>query len=854
MRQYREIKEKHPGTILLFRVGDFYETFGEDAILASKILGIVLTKRANGKASHVELAGFPHHSLDVYLPKLVRNGYRVAVCDQLEDPKKAKTIVKRGVTDMITPGIALHDQVIESKKNNFLCAAFVLDNQVGISYIDFSTGEFQLTQGAIEPMVSLIHGLSPAEILVAKGQKTEIQQKLNSNYYLYELEDWFFEIDFAKDQIFNHYQVKNLKGLGIENHELAIISSGAILHYLKETKHNNLGHLNVLSRLDFENCLWLDQFTVRNLELVQSAQPDGKSLLDVLDLCTNPMGSRLLRKWLLRPLIDPEEISQRHDVVSLFYEESKFEKNIGNILQNIGDLERMSTKLTLGKIGPRELNQMAQSIHEVEKIKEELTDRKVFRTFPFEIKDILACAKQINSTISEAAPALTHKGDIFKPHINSELDEQRDIRKNGKQHLVNIQQKAINATGISSLKIGFNNVFGYFLEVTNAHKNKVPEHWIRKQTLTNAERYITEELKEYEQKILFAEDRIVALEKEMYDQFLQKLQPFVPFVQKVSLALAQIDCLRGFGKLAFEQQYCRPKFSEKKSMNFQKLRHPVIETQLPSNEPFIPNDLFLDNDQQQIIVLTGPNMSGKSAILRQTALAVIMAQMGGFIPADAAEIGIVDKIFTRVGASDNISKGESTFMVEMLETSSILNNLSANSLVLLDEIGRGTSTYDGISLAWSIAEFLNHCREKPKVLFATHYHELNQLEKNNNGIVNYHISSKQIDGQVVFLRKLTKGSSNSSFGIHVAAMAGMPKNVLQRAQEILLDLETERDKNPKRKAPPNKAPQTNQIELFENKNKIWKSLEEELSRVDTNTLTPIEALLKLNELKILIKK
>ncbi|PDH52840.1 MAG: DNA mismatch repair protein MutS [Bacteroidetes bacterium MED-G17] len=854
MRQYREIKEKYPNTILLFRVGDFYETFGKDAIIASEVLGIVLTKRANGKASHVELAGFPHHSLDVYLPKLVKNGYRVAVCDQLEDPKKTKTIVKRGVTDMLTPGVATHDQVIDAKKNNYLCSLYQVDKQLGLGFVDFSTGEFQITQGQLDTIVTLLHAINPAEILVSKKQQNSINELLKEKYYLYAIEDWFFDTDFAKDKIFHHYKVNNLKGFGIEDLDLALLPAGAILHYFQETHQEHVGHLHALSRLNYDDVLWLDQFTVRNLELIDSAHPDGLSLLDILDKCSNPMGSRLLKKWLLRPLVDLNEIQKRQKIVSLFFSKQEFESQTSSLLRNIGDLERMAAKLALRKIGPRELKQMAQSINHVVELESICTKELSAASFPLRSEKTIKLVKEIETYLVEEPPALSTKGDLIQDGIDEKLDQFRDIRKNGKEHLINIQQKAIEETGIISLKIGFNNVFGYYLEVTNVHKDKVPSKWIRKQTLTNAERYITEELKQYEQKILNAEEHILDLEKKIYDAFIERIQSYVPIVQNLCFYLAQLDCLRSFGHLAFTNKYTCPKLKKSQSLSFKKLRHPVIETQLPSNESYIPNDLHLNKENQQIIVLTGPNMSGKSAILRQTALAVIMAQIGCFVPANEAEIGIVDKIFTRVGASDNISQGESTFMVEMLETSSILNNLSSDSLILLDEIGRGTSTYDGISLAWSIAEYLHQCAEKPKVLFATHYHELNQLEKKHTGIVNFHISSKEMQSQVVFLRKLTRGASNSSFGIHVAAMAGMPNSVLQRAQALLNELENERGKNQLLGLTSksfDKAIQ--QIPLFENQNKEWKALAKQLSLIDTNTITPIEALLKLNELKSIIK-
>lgn len=854
MRQYAQIKAKYPGALLLFRVGDFYETFGEDAITASRILGITLTKRGNGSATEIELAGFPHHSLDTYLPKLVRAGQRVAICDQLEDPKSTKTIVKRGVTELVTPGVAYSEKVIESKRNNYLAAIHHEKGKFGLAFLDISTGEFLLAEGLADYADKLLQSLMPSEILLNKNFKNDFEEIFGDSFYTYALDDWIYGEDFAREKLTGHFKTKNLKGFGVEELNLAIIAGGACLHYLSETHHNELQHISSLGRMDQGEHVWLDRFTIRNLELVRPSQEGGICLLDVMDRSITPMGSRLMRKWVLLPLRDLNEISRRHGVVEFFNQETLLNDTLEASLRTAGDLERLVSKIALGRVNPRELLQLKKSLNSLKDLKKELGGVKE-STLVAMGEQINLCeklAERIESELEEEAPVQLSKGNVIRKGVSKELDELREIAYSGKDYLANLQKRESERTGIPSLKISFNNVFGYYLEVTNAHKDKVPSEWIRKQTLVNAERYITEELKTYEEKILGAEDRIKDLEQKFYLDLVGFTAQYIPSIQLDAKILSQLDCLLAFSKNALEHNYVKPEMDPGRELSLMECRHPVIEQMLKSGEAYIPNDIFLNSGSQQIIILTGPNMSGKSAILRQTALAVLMAQMGSFVAAKKAVIGWVDKIFTRVGASDNISSGESTFMVEMMETASILNNLSERSLILLDEIGRGTSTYDGVSLAWSIAEYLNQHENKPKTLFATHYHELNELEAKSEGVLNYHISVKESDGNVLFLRKMKPGGSEHSFGIHVARMAGVPSKVLSRANSILQQLEHDRaqisGKDTMKKLP------AMQLQMFQMEDPKLKELVERLQAVDVNTLTPIEALMKLNEVKQMLEE
>ncbi|MCG9879939.1 MAG: DNA mismatch repair protein MutS [Bacteroidia bacterium] len=855
MKQYLDIKGKYPGAILLFRVGDFYETFGEDAVKTAQILGIVLTKRANGAASHIELAGFPHHSLDTYLPKLVRAGQRVAICDQLEDPKLTKKIVKRGVTELITPGVSYNDKILDNRSNNYLAAVFLQDEKGGIAFLDISTGEFMVTEGPIAYLDKLLQSFKPSETLVSKKQLPQFKQLFGEKLYTYSLDEWNFQYTFANDKLLAHFQTQSLKGFGIQDLQLGIISAGVCLHYLSETHHHQVGHILSISRINEEKYVWLDRFTIRNLELLYSSNENGVPLIQVLDQTVTPMGARLLKRWLVMPLKDLVLIQERLTVVEQAKQQKPLRKKMRETLAQVGDLERLISKLAMRRIGPRELMQLNRSLKLMPQIQQLLTDSN-HPTMDSLAKQIHLChwvVEKLDATLNPEPPVLANKGNVIKEGVNPELDELRKIAFGGKDYLLQLQKKEQERTGIPSLKIAYNNVFGYYLEVTHVHKDKVPADWMRKQTLTNAERYITEELKKYEDQILGAEEKISAIEESLYNELVTSLADQITPIQSNAQLIGKIDCLFSFAQLAETNNYCKPQLEMGFELKLKDARHPVIEKQLPLGEPYISNDVFLDKDTQQIIILTGPNMSGKSAILRQTALCVLMAQMGCFVPAKEAFIGIVDKIFTRVGASDNLSSGESTFMVEMTETASILNNLSPNSLILLDEIGRGTSTYDGISLAWAITEYLNQHPYKPKTLFATHYHELNELEQEGNGIKNFHVNVKEQDNKVIFLRKLKPGGSEHSFGIHVARMAGIPKTVLTRSDVLLKELEKGREQMNGKEIGKVKA-NAIQLSMFQLNDPVLIAIKEQLEYLDLNTLSPIEALLKLNELKKLFEQ
>jgi DNA mismatch repair protein MutS len=851
-KQYNQIKAKYPGAMLLFRVGDFYETFGEDAIKASKILGIVLTKRNNGGANE-ELAGFPHHSLDTYLPKLVRAGQRVAICDQLEDPSQAKGIVKRGVTELVTPGVSYNDNVLDIKHNNYLASVhFASEDYLGVAFLDISTGEFFTTEGSLAYIDKLIQGFSPAEILYCKKYKSKFELLFGDKYNTYTFDDWAYTFDFAENLLINHFKVNTLKGFGIENLKEGITASGVILQYLADTEHRDIGHVSSLTRLDEEKYVWLDRFTIRNLELVFAQFEGGVPLIDILDHTHTPMGARLLRKWMVLPLKELKPIQERLDTVELFLSEDDLMPSLIQILKPIGDLERLVSKVAVRRINPRELVQLKRALLQISPIKELLkkTENPVLEKYINQLNDCNFLIEKISKELRDDAPSLSNQGGMICTGVNEELDELHKIAFSGKDYLLDLQSREASRTSIPSLKIAFNKVFGYYLEVSNAHKDKVPNEWIRKQTLVNAERYITEELKIYEEKILTAESKIFEIEFRIFNDLVLTATEFVAQIQTNARVISTIDALLSFAYVAKKNNYNKPIITENKVIDIKEGRHPVIEQQLPLGESFVPNDLFLDDAQQQIIIITGPNMAGKSALLRQTALIVLMAQIGSFVPAEAAELGIVDKIFTRVGASDNLSRGESTFMVEMTETASILNNLSDRSLVIMDEIGRGTSTYDGVSIAWSIAEYLhNHSKFKPRTLFATHYHELNQLSEDFKRIKNFNVSVKELNGKVVFLRKLKQGGSEHSFGIHVAQIAGMPQSVVLRANEILHHLEKDQIKE-KNKEKIKEAPKNNfQLSFFDPVDPAGEEIKSKLKELDVNTLSPIEALLKINELK-----
>ncbi len=851
MRQYAQIKAKYPGALVLFRVGDFYETFNEDAVNASKVLDIVLTKRANGKASHVELAGFPHHALDNYLPKLVRAGYRVAICDQLEDPSKAKKLVKRGVTELVTPGVTLNDKVLESRTSNYLACIANDKKEYGICFLDISTGEFLVAEGNHDTLQKLLRSMNPTEVVYSRALDKGLREQLETVYHTYNLDEWIISYDFGYDRLIQQFDAKSLKGFGVENMQLGIAAAGAALYYLEQTHHTDLGHISGIGRLDDSQYVWMDPFTMRNLEILFSNHPDGKSLLNVLDCTQTPMGGRLLKRWLSLPLKDKHALERRLDIVQLGVEDSEKRSETRNLLNGIGDLERLVSKISSFRVNPRELKILQHSIKAIQEISALLgtLKNKALQQVLQQLHPLDKLHDRLESEIKEEPPLLVAKGDVFKSGVDKRLDEIRDLAFSGKDRLAAMQQRETESTGIPSLKIGFNNVFGYYIEVTNAHKDKVPDEWIRKQTLVNAERYITEELKEYEQKILTAEDQLQEIERKMYESLLADLQEFIPVLQTNARALASLDCLFSFAEVSAEQKYCRPELDDSKTLALKDGRHPVIEQELPRGEDYIPNDVLLNDSDHQLIILTGPNMSGKSALLRQTALAVVMAQIGCFVAAQHAQIGMVDKIYTRVGASDNISQGESTFMVEMTETASILNNLSDRSLILLDEIGRGTSTFDGVSLAWSIAEFLASHETHPKTLFATHYHELNELEEKSEHVVNYHVTTKEVGKKVIFLRKLKKGGSEHSFGLHVARMAGVPSKVVRRAEKILEQLEAKRSDISGREGLKKMRQTDVQLNMFDISDPQLKELRDEMLKLDTNSMTPIEALLKLNELK-----
>ena len=849
MKQYNAIKVKYPDALLLFRVGDFYETFGQDAIKTAKILGIILTKRGAGSSSETELAGFPHHSLNTYLPKLVKAGLRVAICDQLEDPKLTKTIVKRGVTELITPGLAIIDEVLSPKTNNFL-AAISLGKRIGISFLDVSTGEFLISQGTVDEVDKLLQNFNPSEILVSKQKKQDFSSKFSYPYQLFYLEDWVFQHDFAKESICSHFKTKNLKGFGIENLNDGVIAAGAIMHYLSETQHQKINHISSIKRIPKEDYVWMDRFTTRNLELFNSNNLNAVTLIDVIDKTISPMGGRLLKRWLALPLKDLKEINSRQEVVEFFIQDLNSLNQIQHHIKLIGDIERLISKVATFKISPREVIQLKNSLEAIIPIKslaEKSTNTSV-KEIGVNLSNCDKLRDRIKETLLEEAPVNILKGNSISSEYSKELKELRNIAFSGKEVLDQMLVRESEATGITSLKIASNNVFGYYIEVRNTHKDKVPEHWIRKQTLVSAERYITEELKEYESKILGAEEKIMTLEIQIFNDLVQWMGGFIKEVQNNSFLIAKLDCLSGFSQLSIENDYCKPIIDDSHDLDIKDGRHPVIEKQLKAHESYISNDVFLDADKQQIIMITGPNMSGKSAILRQTAIIVLMAQMGSFVPAKFVRMGWFDKIFTRVGASDNISMGESTFMVEMNETASILNNISSRSLILLDEIGRGTSTYDGISIAWAISEFLHDNVSKPKTLFATHYHELNEMTSSFKRIKNFNVSVKEEKNDVLFLRKLVPGGSEHSFGIHVAKMAGMPSKVLNKAHQILKKLEKSHS-NEELTGKVKSIKDDIQLQFFNLDNPVLEELKDEISKIDINSLTPVEALLKLSELK-----
>jgi DNA mismatch repair protein MutS len=856
MKQYNAIKKRYPDAMLLFRVGDFYETFGEDAKKAAGVLGITLTKRGAGSETETALAGFPHHSLNTYLPKLVKAGMRVAICDQLEDPKMTKTIVKRGVTELITPGVSLNDEVLQTKTNNFLAAVNFNKKQLGISFLDVSTGEYLVAQGNAEYIDKLLQNFSPSEVLVQKQHKQQFLELFENRYYTFYLDDWVFQSEYANETLQNHFEVKNLKGFGIQDLKNGIIAAGAVMYYLSETQHNQLKHIQSISRIAEDNYVWMDRFTVRNLELYNPNSINAVTLLDVIDKTISPMGGRLLKRWLALPLKNIDDIKNRHELVKFFIDSDAFSQTVTYQLKQISDLERLISKVATGKASPREIVLLKDSLKAILPIKTsaEKSKNKTVKELGDQLHSCTELITKINETLFDDSPVNINKGNAIATGVHQELDDLRAISSTGKQYLDEMLARETERTGISSLKISFNNVFGYYIEVRNTHKDKVPEEWIRKQTLVNAERYITEELKEYETKILGAEEKIQKLEQEIFSKLLQYIIQFVQIVQENAKIIAKIDCLLSFSVLAIDNNYVRPMMDESTDLEIKNGRHPVIEKQLPIDQTYIANDVVLNRNQQQIIMITGPNMSGKSAILRQTALIVLLAQMGSYVPAQNAKIGIVDKIFTRVGASDNISMGESTFMVEMNETASILNNLSDRSLVLLDEIGRGTSTYDGISIAWAISEFLHEHPSKAKTLFATHYHELNEMTATFERIKNFNVSVKELEDSIIFLRKLISGGSNHSFGIHVAKLAGMPNMVIHRANKILAQLE----KNNKNSEVKDVLKQTQheemQLSFFQLDDPLLENIKEEILATNIDTLTPIEALMKLNEIKRMLMK
>ena len=847
MKQYNQIKAKYPDAILLFRVGDFYETFGQDAVRAAKILGILLTKRGAGSTSETELAGFPHHSLHTYLPKLVRAGQRVAICDQLEDPKLTKKIVKRGVTELVTPGVTLTDGVLDEKSNNFLGALFMHNNTLGFAYLDISTGEFQWAEGTTAQISTLLQQLEVKELLVSKPQRKAITSLLGEGLPFFVLEDWLFQNEYASEKLMQHFGVKTLKGFGFEGADLGMISSGAVLHYLLETEHAQLGHLVQIKRHNPLQQVWMDQFTIRNLELIAPNAPDAITLLEVIDNSATAMGGRLLRRWITGPLTDTKNINNRLDGVNYFIENPNVHAEVQSCLKQISDIERLVAKIATGRINPREVNALKDTLVQIATVTKLLDGAMPIAPMLENIHDSSSLQTHISQWLDVDAPTQLGKGVTIATGVSKDLDELRALAQGGRNTLDAMLARETELTGIPSLKIAFNNVFGYYIEVRNLHKDKVPEEWVRKQTLVNAERYITEELKTYETKILGAEERIATLELQLFQELVQYLMPHIQPLQITAYSIAQLDVLNGFATLASKQNYCRPEFVSNASLEIVAGRHPVIEQQLPLESPYIPNDVYLDNDEQQIIMITGPNMSGKSAILRQTALIVLLAQMGSYVPAAEVRLGVVDKLFTRVGASDNISRGESTFMVEMHETAAIMNNLSERSLILLDEIGRGTSTYDGISIAWALAEYVHEHSTRPKTLFATHYHELNEMSEQFERIKNYNVSVQETSDDVLFLRKLVPGGSAHSFGIHVAKMAGMPKWILSRSKQMLQQLEAMRHATENGEAPV-------QLSMFQLDDPLLEDLRKQILALDINELTPVEALMQLNELKRKLSK
>ena len=852
MKQYIEMKGKHPDAVLLFRVGDFYETFSEDAITASEILGLTLTRRANGSKQSVELAGFPHHALDTYLPKLVRAGKRVAICEQLEDPKLTKKLVKRGITELVTPGVSINDNVLNLRENNFLAAVHFGKKICGVAFLDISTGEFLTAEGTTDYVEKLLGNFAPKEVLVERGKRELFNQSFNSNYLTFELDDWIFTEDTATDRLLKHFETRNLKGFGIHTMHSAIVASGAILCYLDITQHTHIGHITSLARIEADRYVRLDKFTIRNLELIDAMSEDGKSLLSVIDHTLSPMGARLMRRWILFPLKDVEQINRRLSVVEYFFKDVDGRELLTRQLEAIGDLERLVSKVAVGRITPRELVQMRAALAAIEPIKAmcSASNHEVLQGIGEQLNLCQIIRDRIEREINPDAPNLIARGNFIRPGVDSELDELRQISHSSKDFLMQMQQHESERTGIPSLKIGFNNVFGYYIEVRNTHKEKVPQEWIRKQTLVSAERYITPELKEYEEKILGAEEKIAVIENRLFNELVAAVTDYIPAIQLDSNLISHLDCMLSFTRAAIENKYNRPELNTSLNIDIVEGRHPVIEKQLPISERYVSNSIHLGNDDQQIIMITGPNMSGKSALLRQTALIVLMAQIGCFVPAQSAKIGIVDKIFTRVGASDNISLGESTFMVEMTEAASILNNISQRSLVLFDELGRGTSTYDGISIAWSIVEYLHeHNRFRPKTLFATHYHELNEMEKTFHRIVNYNVSVKEIAGKVIFVRKLVKGGSEHSFGIHVAKLAGMPQVIIKRADQVLKQLEEDHSADINLSNVQPKTESGMQLSFFQLDDPVLSQVRDEILGADINNLTPVEALNKLNEIK-----
>jgi DNA mismatch repair protein MutS len=856
MKQYNTIKAKYPDAMLLFRVGDFYETFGEDAVKAAQVLGIVLTKRGAGSETETALAGFPHHSINNYLPKLVKAGMRVAICDQLEDPKMTKTIVKRGVTELVTPGVALNDEVLNSKTNNFLAALHFDKKKIGVSFLDISTGEFLLAEGNDEYIDKLLQNFNPSEILVQKQFKTEFKKLFGERYYSFYLDDWIFQQDYAYESLTNHFKIKSLKGFGIDDMQFGIIAAGAALYYLSETQHNSLGHISSIHRIEEDHYVWMDRFTIRNLELYFSNQPEAVTLLEVIDRTISPMGGRLLKRWLALPLKNLKQIRKRHEIVKYFIDNDLFYDKVSHQIKQISDIERLISKVATGKINPHEVVILKDSLNAILPIKDaaKKSTNKAVQSLG---NNLLNCTELINkiaNTLNDNSPVNINKGNAIADNVSKELDELRAISSKGKEYLEEMSARETERTGISSLKISFNNVFGYYIEVRNTHKDKVPEEWIRKQTLVSAERYITEELKDYEAKILGAEEKIATLEQQLFTELLHFMLAYIQQVQQNAQQIAKLDCLCSFARTAKDNNYVRPQLDESTDLEIKNGRHPVIEKQLPIGEEYIANDVVLNRNQQQIIMITGPNMSGKSALLRQTALIVLLAQMGSYIPAQNARIGIVDKIFTRVGASDNISMGESTFMVEMNETASILNNISERSLVLLDEIGRGTSTYDGISIAWAIAEYLHEHPSRAKTLFATHYHELNDMSETYDRIKNFTISIKQLKDTIIFLRKLIPGGSEHSFGIHVAKMAGMPGSVIHRANKMLKKLEESHSSEEIKDKLKQVTEEDVQLSFFKLDDPLLEDIKEEILSTNIDTLTPIEALMKLNEIKRMLTK